>query len=109
MQTSPILAKIEASMAREGLPEFRVGDTVRVHYRIVEDIGMPDSLREGTINVRVQPAASSGSGSAASRQQARDLTNKLYQAILMRNLDESGARGLAARLDGRPFTVTRVE
>ncbi|WP_433552397.1 type I DNA topoisomerase [Micromonospora zamorensis] len=25
------------------------------------------------------------------------------------HLDESGARGLAARLDGRPFTVTRVE
>src|SRR6185436_6360208 len=22
--------------AREGLPEFRVGDTVRVHYRIIE-------------------------------------------------------------------------
>lgn len=25
------------------------------------------------------------------------------------HLDESGARGLAARLEGRPFTVTRVE
>jgi large subunit ribosomal protein L19 len=36
MQTSNILAKIEASMMREGLPDFRVGDTVRVHYRIVE-------------------------------------------------------------------------
>ncbi len=36
MQISPILAKIEASQAREGIPEFRVGDTVRVHYRIVE-------------------------------------------------------------------------
>src|SRR5689334_23131457 len=36
MQTSPILAKIEAAHNREGLPEFRVGDTVRVHYKIVE-------------------------------------------------------------------------
>ena len=36
MYTSALLAKIEAPMAREGLPEFRVGDTVRVHYRIVE-------------------------------------------------------------------------
>jgi large subunit ribosomal protein L19 len=36
MLTSPTLAKIEASQTREGLPEFRVGDTVRVHYRIVE-------------------------------------------------------------------------
>ncbi len=36
MLTSPILAKIEATQVREGLPEFRVGDTVRVHYKIVE-------------------------------------------------------------------------
>lgn len=36
MLTSPVLAKIEASQTRQGLPEFRVGDTVRVHYRIVE-------------------------------------------------------------------------
>lgn len=36
MQTSPILAKLEASQLREGLPEFRCGDTVRVHYKIVE-------------------------------------------------------------------------
>jgi hypothetical protein len=67
------------------------GRTETLHYRIVENIGMPDSLREGTINVRVEPSASASS-SAASRQQARDLTNRLYQAILMRNLDESGAR-----------------
>lgn len=64
--------------------------TETLHYRIVENVGMPDSLREGTIQVRVEPAA--GSTSVTSRQQARDLTNKLYQAILMRNLDESGAR-----------------
>src|SRR4051812_48883692 len=36
MLTSTILAKIEAPMIREGIPDFRVGDTVRVHYRIVE-------------------------------------------------------------------------
>ncbi len=36
MLTSNVLAKIEAPMAREGIPDFRVGDTVRVHYRIVE-------------------------------------------------------------------------
>ena len=69
------------------------GRTETLHYRIVESIGtagMPDSLRQGTINVRVEPAASSST--ATSRQQARDLTNRLYQAILMRNLDESGAR-----------------
>lgn len=36
MLTSPTLAKIEASQTRSDLPEFRVGDTIRVHYRIVE-------------------------------------------------------------------------
>jgi len=64
-------------------------------YRIVENIGMPDNLRQGTINVRVESGSASGSTSAtsaATRQQARDLTNRLYQGILMRNLDETGAR-----------------
>lgn len=68
--------------------------TETLRYRIVESLGvggMPDSLREGTINVRVEPAATS-SASATTPQQARDLTNRLYQAILMRNLDETGAR-----------------
>ena len=36
MLTSNLLAKIEGPLARQGLPEFRVGDSVRVHYRIVE-------------------------------------------------------------------------
>jgi len=36
MLTSPLLAKIESSLVRPGIPDFRVGDTVRVHYRIVE-------------------------------------------------------------------------
>ena len=36
MLTSPVLAKLEAVPVRSDLPEFRVGDTVRVHYRIVE-------------------------------------------------------------------------
>ena len=36
MLTSPVLAKIESSLARPGIPDFRVGDTIRVHYRIVE-------------------------------------------------------------------------
>ena len=36
MLTTNLLAKIEGPLARQGLPEFRVGDSVRVHYRIVE-------------------------------------------------------------------------
>jgi large subunit ribosomal protein L19 len=30
------MAELEASQLRSGLPDFRVGDTVRVHYKIVE-------------------------------------------------------------------------
>jgi large subunit ribosomal protein L19 len=30
------IEQIEAEQLREGLPDFRVGDTVRVHYKIVE-------------------------------------------------------------------------
>jgi large subunit ribosomal protein L19 len=36
MLTSPKLAEIESKFLRTDLPDFRVGDTVRVHYRIVE-------------------------------------------------------------------------
>ena len=36
MLTSPKLAEIESKLLRSDLPDFRVGDTVRVHYRIVE-------------------------------------------------------------------------
>ncbi len=36
MLSSPVIAKIEQSQLRSDLPEFRVGDTVRVHYKIVE-------------------------------------------------------------------------
>src|ERR1044071_50125 len=36
MLTNPVLAKIESALVRQGIPDFRVGDTVRVHYRIVE-------------------------------------------------------------------------
>lgn len=36
MISPTILQKIEASQVRTDLPEFRVGDTLRVHYKIVE-------------------------------------------------------------------------
>jgi len=31
-----VISALESKQLREGLPEFRVGDTVRVHYKIVE-------------------------------------------------------------------------
>ncbi len=36
MNTIPKIAELESAQLRTGLPEFRVGDTVRVFYRIVE-------------------------------------------------------------------------
>ena len=38
MNTIPKIAEIESAQLRTGtaLPDFRVGDTVRVHYKIVE-------------------------------------------------------------------------
>jgi large subunit ribosomal protein L19 len=33
---TPIIAQLEKSQIRSDLPAFRVGDTVRVHYKIVE-------------------------------------------------------------------------
>lgn len=36
MNTSPLIHALETAQLRTGHPEFRVGDTVRVHYKIVE-------------------------------------------------------------------------
>jgi len=36
MNTSPLIHALETAQLRTGLPAFRVGDTVRVHYKIVE-------------------------------------------------------------------------
>jgi large subunit ribosomal protein L19 len=36
MHTTPEIAAIDNAQLRNGLPDFRVGDTVRVHYKIVE-------------------------------------------------------------------------
>ncbi len=36
MNTAPKINALEAEFIRKDLPEFRSGDTVKVHYRIVE-------------------------------------------------------------------------
>ena len=58
-----------------------------LRYRIVENIGIPSNLREGTITIRVEPTSAE-----TSTQQARSLTASLYKAILMRDMDEAGAK-----------------
>lgn len=66
--------------------------TETLRYRITENIGLPSSLRQGTVLVRVEPVAGSGSSPVTTSQQARDLTRRLYRAILMREPDASGSR-----------------
>lgn len=66
--------------------------TETLRYRITENIGLPSSLRQGTILVRAEPASGSTTGPVTTSQQARDLTRRLYRAILMREPDASGSR-----------------
>lgn len=63
-----------------------------LRYRIVENVGIPSSLREGTITIQVEPTSAAGQAPGTSAQQARNLTSRLYKAILMRDMDEAGAR-----------------
>jgi large subunit ribosomal protein L19 len=49
MQTSPLLAKIEATQSRADLPGFRVGDTLRVHYKIVEGEKEREQVFQGLV------------------------------------------------------------
>jgi hypothetical protein len=59
-------------------------------YRITENVGIPNNLRQGTVNIRVQPLAASGSAPVTQGSRtARDLTNMLYRAILLRDMDTS--------------------
>ena len=66
--------------------------TETLRYQITENVGIPNELRTGSITIHVDPlSASSGSapiyGSGGS---ARDLTNLLYRAILLRDMDPAG-------------------
>ena len=53
------IEEIEAAQLRTGLPEFRVGDTVRVHYKIVE--GDKDRIQvfQGVVTKRHRAGARS--------------------------------------------------
>lgn len=85
--------------------------TETLRYRITENIGMPDSLRQGTVTVRVEPAAAAAPSPAAARQQAGELTGRLYQAILMRKPDEAGARTYVDSIEkgGYPALIQAAE
>ena len=59
MHTTPKLAEIEASQLRQDLPDFRVGDTVRVHYRIVEGDKERTQVFQGVVIKRHRAGARS--------------------------------------------------
>jgi hypothetical protein len=66
--------------------------TEALNYRIVENVGIPNDLRQGSILIRVEPLSAAGSApiTSGSSYTAQDLTNMLYRAILMRDMDPSG-------------------
>ena len=59
MHTSPKIAEIESKLLRTDLPDFRVGDTVRVHYRIVEGDKERTQVFQGVVIKRHRAGARS--------------------------------------------------
>jgi large subunit ribosomal protein L19 len=59
MNTSPKVAELESKFLRSDLPDFRVGDTVRVHYRIVEGDKERTQVFQGVVIKRSRAGARS--------------------------------------------------
>ena len=57
--TSPIIQELEQDSLRNDLPNFRVGDTVAVHYRIVEGDKMRVQVFKGVVIKRHRAGARS--------------------------------------------------
>jgi large subunit ribosomal protein L19 len=57
--TSPIIQELEQDSLRSDLPSFRVGDTVAVHYRIVEGDKMRVQVFKGVVIKRHRAGARS--------------------------------------------------
>jgi len=67
--------------------------TETLNYRITETAGIPNDLRQGSILIRVEPLTAVGTVppvTSGGSYSAQDLTNLLYRAILMRDMDPSG-------------------
>jgi hypothetical protein len=66
--------------------------TETLNYRIVETAGIPNDLRQGSILIRVEPLTAVGSVPpiTSDSHTAQGLTNLLYRAILLRDMDPSG-------------------
>jgi large subunit ribosomal protein L19 len=57
--TSAIIQDLEAASLRTDLPEFRVGDTIAVHYKIVEGDKMRTQVFKGIVIRRHRAGARS--------------------------------------------------
>ncbi len=57
--TAPAIAQLEKSQIRTDLPAFRVGDTVAVHYKIIEGDKMRVQVFRGTVIKRHRAGARS--------------------------------------------------
>lgn len=49
MNTAPQIQALEAAQVRSDIPEFRTGDTVKVHYKIVEGDKERVQIFQGTV------------------------------------------------------------
>lgn len=86
------------------------GRSEAIGYRILEDVR---ARIEGSVTIRVESEEdheeSSGGGYGNSGDWAREITDTLYQAILMRDPDEQGWRGYSDRIRrGGYSTVVQV-
>jgi large subunit ribosomal protein L19 len=59
MNSSPKINALESQFLRTDLPDFRVGDTVRVHYRIVEGDKERTQVFQGVVIKRSRAGARS--------------------------------------------------
>lgn len=58
MNKKPIVKKIEESQVKKNIPNFRVGDTVKVHTRIIEGDKERVQIFQGTVIARKGAGAS---------------------------------------------------
>jgi large subunit ribosomal protein L19 len=59
MHTLPKLAELESAFLRTDLPDFRVGDSLRIHYRIVEGDKERTQVFQGVVVKRHRAGARS--------------------------------------------------
>jgi hypothetical protein len=88
------------------------GRSESIGYRILEEVR---GRTEGSVTIRVEDEeeeeapSHGGSGGGYGNDWAREITNTLYQAILMRDMDEAGGRGYSDRIRrGGYSTVVQI-